>query len=119
VEAVEEFTRAGAIYARLPGTALHIAHIDMQVAAIALAAGRPDQARYLVDRAIPGAEQGQNAAVLASLLAIKAAAMPGSAVEADRARLDSLGWARYGYGQQEDIRSRLGSLLARATQAGS
>jgi hypothetical protein len=119
VEAVEEFTRAGAIYARLPGTALHIAHIDMQVAALALASGRADQARYLVDRALPAAERGQNAAVLASLLAIKAAALPGSAVEADRARLDSLGWARYGYGEQEEIRSRLGSLLDRATQAGS
>lgn len=116
--AVEEFTRAGAIYARLPGTALHVAHIDMQMAAVALAAGRPDQARYLVDRALPAAERGQNAAVLASLLAIRAAALPGSASAADQARLDSLGWARYGYGPEKEIRTRLGSLLARTAMAG-
>ncbi|WP_374375576.1 DUF2927 domain-containing protein, partial [Tabrizicola sp.] len=51
--AFEAFDRAAAIYARLPGGELQIAHIDMQLAAMALAGGLAEEAARLADRAMP------------------------------------------------------------------
>ncbi len=51
--ALDAFDRAAALYARLPGGEVQLAHIDMQLAAMALAGGLAEEAARLADRAMP------------------------------------------------------------------
>ncbi|MFC2969061.1 DUF2927 domain-containing protein [Acidimangrovimonas pyrenivorans] len=114
--AVTAFAEAARIYRRLPNTAVHLAHIDMQMAAFALNAGQPAHALELVDRDIPATRRAENAALLSTLLMIRAAALDalGRPAEARAARLDSLGWARYGFGADLKVRARLAEIAALA-----
>lgn len=121
--AVRAFAEAGRIYRSLPGGAVHAAHADMQLAAIALSAGQPGQAIAFADRAIPVVKSAENAALLATLMMIKAEALEvqGNAAGARALRLDSLGWARYGFGSERQVRARMSeisSLAGRARPAG-
>lgn len=88
---------------------LHAAHAELQLALFALANGDPRTSLALTERAIPPATRDQNAALLANLLMVKAQALEelGRVDEARAARLDSLGWARYGFGAQVEIAARL------------
>jgi hypothetical protein len=103
--ALASFLQARQIFARSPQTRLHEAHVTMQLAAFALAAGQGDIALDLVDGAIPVVERAENAALLASLLFVRAESLVllGRADEARVARVESLGWARYGFGRDEDV----------------
>ena len=96
------------IYERLPDAGIHAAHVDLQLAAMALAGGEPAQAIRLIDRRIPDAEQAENAALLATFLMMKAEAMAqlGRGPAAMALRLDSLGWARYGFGNDDLVQAR-------------
>ncbi len=107
--ALAEFARAAAIYSRLPGADVHLAHIDMQLAGMALAGGQPEQALRLSDRAIPVVRQHENAALLATLMLIKAEALEqlGDTNAAAALRLDSQGWARYGFGPDSVVKARM------------
>lgn len=120
--AVRAFTEARRIYRALPGTEIHQAHIDMQLAAIALASGQSDQAIAFADRAIPVVRGAQNAALLATLLLIKAEALEneGRLAEAKALRLDAAPLARYGFGSDTQTRARtseIASLGARGRRA--
>ena len=121
--AVMALLEARNIYAQLPGTAIQIAHIDMQMAALALSLGQADDVLTLTKRAIPAAREAQNAALLATLLMLRAEAMElnGRKSEAAALRLDSLGWARYGFGTDEEAVMRMAEIasLAPATQTGA
>ncbi len=99
--AVVEFTRAAEIYRRLPGGAIHVAHIDMQLAAIAVANGQPEQALAFADRAHScprraelcpaghrAADQGGSAGAY------------GPRCRGKALRVDSQQWARYGFGRK-------------------
>ncbi|PZQ99440.1 MAG: ATP-dependent transcriptional regulator [Cereibacter sphaeroides] len=110
--AVISLAEASQIYATLPDAEIHRAHIDMQMAAFALSASQPDEAIRLADRAAPVAMRAENAALLASLLMLKAEAlqMQGRVTEAQALRLDSLGWARYGFGADGEVRDRLSEI---------
>ena len=110
--AVAALANAARIYRTLPDAGIHVAHIDMQMAAFALSAGQPADALVLVDRALPAVTRSQNAALLASLLMIKAEAleMTGDPVQAQALRLDSMGWARYGFGTDDEVRTRLAEI---------
>jgi ATP/maltotriose-dependent transcriptional regulator MalT len=112
--AVRAFTRAAEIYRTLPGGQVHGAHVDMQLAAVALANGQPGQAVQFADRAIPVVRQSQNAALLATLMLLKAEALDaqGKVAEARAMRLDSLGWARYGFGPEAQVRARMAEVAA-------
>jgi hypothetical protein len=112
--ALASFLQARQIFARNPQTRLHEAHVAMQLAAFALAAGEGDVALDLVDRAIPVVERAQNAALLSSLLFVRAEALTllGQADAARAARLDSLGWARYGFGRDEDVLLRASEIAS-------
>ena len=112
--AVRAFARASEIYRRLPGGQVHEAYVDMQLAAVALANGQPAQAVQFADRAIPVVRQSQNAALLATLMLLKAEAFEaqGMAAEARALRLDSLGWARYGFGSESQVRARMAEVAA-------
>ncbi len=112
--AVAHFTEAARIYAGLPDARIHVAHIDMQMAAFALATGQAADALRLAERATPAAAGAENAALLATLLMIRAEALDlmGRPAEARAARLDSLGWARYGFGAEATVRRRLAEIGA-------
>ena len=58
--------------------------------------------------------QAENAALLSTLLMIKAEALEvqGRVVEAQAVRRDSLGWARYGFGSDDSVRARLSEIAA-------
>ncbi|MCE2737226.1 MAG: DUF2927 domain-containing protein [Rhodobacter sp.] len=107
--AVGALADAARIYRTLPDAGIHVAHIDVQMAALALSAGQPADALKLVNRAMPAVTRSENAALLASLLMIKAEAleMTGNPVQAQALRLDSLGWARYGFGTEDEVRRHL------------
>jgi hypothetical protein len=117
--AQDAFARAAAIYAALPGGDLHLAHVDMQVAVMALAAGLPNQAAQLADRAIPVVQRHDNAALLATLMMIKAEALDalGNPQAATALRMDSAPYARYGFGPESMVRSRIRDIAAVADRA--
>lgn len=106
--------QARQIYQTQSGTEIHIAHIDMQMAAIALAEGQNDAAITLADRAMPAVRRAQNAALLATLMLIRAEALEsaGRGAEARAQRLDSLGWARYGFGSDDEVRGFMTEIAA-------
>lgn len=112
--AVEEFTRASEIYRRLPGARIHVAHIDMQLAAIAVANGEAETAIAFADRAIPVIRGAENWALLATVQLIKAEALElsGRSAEAEALRMDSQQWARYGFGSDAQVRARTREIAA-------
>ncbi len=117
--ALQAFDRAAALYSRLPGGTVQMAHVDMQLAAMALAGGFADQAARLADRAIPAVRSHQNAALLATLMLIKAEALDrlGDSAGAAALRLDSEPWARYGFGQDSVVKARARDIAAVADRA--
>jgi hypothetical protein len=107
--ALAAFNDSARVYSSAPGMAIHQAHVAVQTAAFALSSGDPDTVLALVDPAIPVAEGAQNAALLATLLMFRAEALDllGRDNEAETARLDSLAWARYGFGTDVKVLERL------------
>ena len=108
------FREAEAIYRANPETAVHAAHMGVQLAAYALSAGHAGDAISIVNAHIPPVMRAENAALLATLMMIKAEALDlaGRASEAQLVRLDSLGWARYGFGSNEQVGARLSEIAA-------
>jgi len=92
-----------------PDTANHRALIQSRLASFALQAAEYDRAERLLDAAIPAARSGQNAALLSSLLMLKArlADARGHRHEAATLRSDSVGWALYGLGTEATIDHQL------------
>ncbi len=113
-QAFRAFSAADAVYRNGPETSIHAAHIAVQMAAFALATGDASQVMALADSAIPIAESHQNAALLATLMMFKAEAleMLGNVNAASQVRLDSLGWARYGFGHEDLVSARLEEIRA-------
>ena len=115
------FLEASAYYTALPGNELQSAHINMQLAANALSSGDSHGAIKIVDAHMPAAIRGENAAVMATLLMIKAQALSlqGRESEARMTTLDSLGWARYGFGSDANVLARLREISALSPAKGS
>jgi hypothetical protein len=109
-------TDAYAIYTTRDDTAYHGAHVALQLSALALLDSNYDEALRLANTAIPIARAAGNAALLASLMMTKAEALTamGRASEARLVRLDSLGWARYGFGTDEQVRARSSEIASLA-----
>ncbi len=112
--------RAGEIYRGLPGATIQYAHVEMQLAALALASRQPAEALALADRALPHAIAAENSALAATLLLIRAEALAaqGQMAAAAAARLDSARWAGYGFGSQAAADRRAAEVAALA-QAGA
>jgi hypothetical protein len=119
--ALEAFDRAAAIYRGLPGGEVQLAHVDMQRAAIALAAGLPDEAARIAERAAPVVKSHGNAALLATLMLIQAEALErtGDGAAAAALRLDSAPYARYGFGPESVVNARVRDIAAVADRAES
>jgi hypothetical protein len=99
-----EFTRAYESFKAQFGIHdIRTAQAGVHLAALAAAAGQYDIAIMLADRHLPDAVAGQNAILIAGFLSIKseALAQTGQIDEARQARLDSLRWARYGFGDED------------------
>ena len=98
---------------------MQLAHVDMQLAVLALAGGLPEEAARLADRAIPVVRSHENAALLASLMLIKAEALDllGNPSAAAALRMDSAPWARYGFGSDSMVRNRMRDIAAVADRA--
>lgn len=113
--ALASFLQAGMIYRAL-GAEAHLAHVDMQLAAFALSAGQFDEAERLARAAEPAAWATENAALLSSLQMVRAEALErmGRTREAEALRRDSLGWARFGFGDGERVGARLAEIAALA-----
>lgn len=107
--ALASFREALRIYNRSSETRLHAAHVSVQLAAFALSAGDGEAVLNLVDSAMPIAGAHENAALLATLMMFRAEAleMLGQPQAATAVRMDSLGWARYGFGSETNVRARL------------
>ena len=108
--------QAAKIYGAHPETRFHAAHVAMQLSALALAEGQDQAAYEIAARAIPAATEAENAALLASLMLTEAEALDamGRSGDARALRLDSLGWARYGFGSDAMVRARAAEIAALA-----
>ena len=107
--ALAAFKEAARFYAASPAMEIHLANVALQQAAFALTTGDAGRVLAIVDPAIPVATSAQNAALLATFLMFRAEALDllGRGPEAETARLDSLGWARYGFGADIRVLERL------------
>jgi hypothetical protein len=112
--ALAALLQAGEIYRALPGGEVHAAHISMHLAAQALAADQNTLVLRLTEEAMPAATRSQNAALLASLMLLRAEALEatGQIAQARALRLDSQGWARYGFGTERAVRGRVDEIAA-------
>ena len=112
--AYAEFRLADQFYARSPDTRLHRSYVATQLAAYALSNDDPQTARRIAASHVPAARESENAALLATLLLLQAEALDleGRAAEAKALRLDSLGWARYGFGADWAVRAKLREIAA-------
>ncbi|WP_367646691.1 DUF2927 domain-containing protein [Ruegeria arenilitoris] len=90
-----------------PGTEVHQAYVTTQTAAYALAQGKGPEVLPELDKAIDVMTRAENASQLATLLLLKSEALnqAGRTAQARSVRLDSLAWARYGFGSETVVRS--------------
>lgn len=107
-------TQAYNLYRRTPGTEIHTAQIAAQLAAHAIYEGDGAQALALLKGQADVARRGENAALLASIQMLRAEALEltGHAPEAGTVRLDSLGWARYGFGPDWAVRAKMNEIAS-------
>lgn len=112
--AFDAFREADQIYRSTPGAALQAAHMGVQLAAYALSSGRAEEAITIINHHIAPVKSAENAALLSTLLMLKAEALEyaGRDTEAQLVRLDSLGWARYGFGSTAQVSARLREIAA-------
>ncbi len=105
----DHFLMADRFYRMTPGTDLHRAYTGSQLAAYAISQGRGDVALEIIARHLATAERHENAALLATLMMLRAEALDltGRVAEAQAVRLDSVGWARYGFGADWAVRAKL------------
>jgi hypothetical protein len=103
------FQQADAYYARTQGTDLHRAYVATQLAAHAIAEGDGARAMLILGPHVAVAMEAENAALLSTLMLLQAEALDllGQFSEARAVRLDSLGWARYGFGPDWAVRAKL------------
>ncbi|HEY9019328.1 DUF2927 domain-containing protein [Seohaeicola sp. SP36] len=113
-EAVAHFQTADRIFAQRPEYALHRAMVASQLAAYMVAQGRGPEAVDMIGLHLPVVISHENAALVATLNMLRAEALElaGRGVEAQAVRLDSLGWARYGFGADGAIRAKLREISA-------
>ena len=99
IEAEPLLRHAHALYSALPDTALQAANVAAQLAGYDLVRDQPQQAIAMLRPAEAEARRHQDAALLAwcEMLEAQALHLDGQEARAESVRLDSLGWARYGF----------------------
>jgi hypothetical protein len=107
--AFQHFRLAERFYSQTPGTELHRAYSASQLAAFAIGEGKGSLALAILSPHLAIAERHENAALLSTLMLLRAEALDleGRVAEAQSVRLDSIGWARYGFGADWAVRAKL------------
>ena len=107
--AQEHYATAQYYLANSPATELHRAYVVTQTAAYAVAMGNGTAALNQIRPMLNVAARSENAALLATLMMLQAEALDltGQPAKAQSVRVDSLGWARYGFGADANVRARL------------
>ena len=97
-----------------PSTQLHRALISTRMAAYDITLGRGRSALSAIEPSISTAARFENAALLSTLMLLKAEALEitGNHDGANSVRLDSLGWARYGFGSDWSVRAKMNEIAA-------
>ena len=98
------FSSAYAQFAGLLGEQdIRTTHVALHLALFALKDGQFEIALDLANKHIPSARKAENAVVLSGLLAIKAETLlaAGDVPNARKARIESLAWARYAFGDSD------------------
>ncbi len=111
----QQFYRSAQQYlSRLPGTQLHGAYIATQMAAYSIARGDGEQALRQIRPMLDVAARAENAALLSTLMLLQVEALnqTGQYDKARDVRLDSLGWARYGFGSDWAVRAKMQEIAA-------
>lgn len=105
----KHFAAADRYYAATPETGLHRAYVASQLAGFAISKGEGQKALAMLGAHMHSAERSENAALLATMMMLRAEALEltGRSSEARIVRLDSLGWARYGFGADWAVRAKL------------
>ncbi|WP_298935983.1 DUF2927 domain-containing protein [uncultured Ruegeria sp.] len=118
-EAQRQFQIALQFLRETPGTEVHRAHVTTQTAAFALAQDQGPSALPQLDQAINVMTRAENASILATLLLLKSEALKqaGKPEQARAVRLDSLGWARYGFGSDLVVQSLLQDATVRPSNS--
>ncbi|MEX0351595.1 MAG: DUF2927 domain-containing protein [Paracoccaceae bacterium] len=114
-ETAQQHYRSALYYlSQTPGTDLQTAYVITQTAAYALANGQPQEARKQIGPQLQVAQRAENAALLSTLMLLDAEALElqGQRDKAEDVRLDSLGWARYGFGSDWAVRARMQEVAA-------
>jgi tetratricopeptide (TPR) repeat protein len=88
---------------------IHTAQAALQMASLSLSAGDLNQALQYIEPSLVAAKTAQNARLLFSLLAMKAAVYEhaGRIAEAKTIRAEAIGWGQYGVYQPSEITARL------------
>ena len=112
--AQRHYASALAYLSRSPDTALHRAYVTTQTAAYAIALGDGETALRQITPMLGVAAQSENAALLSTLMLLQAEALDltGQRAQAEAVRLDSLGWARYGFGSDWAVRAKMQEIAA-------
>lgn len=107
--AQKHYLLADSYYKRTPGTALHRAYVATQLSAYAISKGDGTTALRLIAPHLDTARRSENAALLSTLLLLRSEALEleNRHAEARSVRLDSIGWARYGFGPDWAVRAKL------------
>ncbi len=105
----KQYLIADRYYAQTPGTALHRAYVATQLSAYAISKGEGAEALRLIQPHLTTAHANENAALLSTLLLLRSEALEqeNRHAEAKSVRLDSIGWARYGFGSDWAVRAKL------------
>jgi len=110
----QHYSAAERFYRRTPGTRLHQAYVATQLSAFSISQGKGDEALRIIAPHVETARLNENAALLSTLLLLRAEALDleNRPAEAQAVRLDSLGWARYGFGSDWAVRAKLREISA-------
>ena len=108
-KAREHFAIAARIYGQDPSTRLHAAYAASQLASFYIAEGDGNAALRQIGPHLDTAGRYENAALMSTLMLQRAEALDlaGRTSEARTIRMDSLGWARYGFGPDWAVRAKL------------
>ena len=112
--ALGAFNAAGRAYGQNPNTNIHSAHIALQLAAFTLIARDAEATIAITAPAIAIARQHENAALMSLLMMFQAEALDlqGDTDAGMALRLDSLGWALYGFADRDEVIERLNEIAS-------
>lgn len=105
----EHFQIAARLYGQSQSTRLHSAYAASQLASFYIAEGNGEAALKQIGPHLDTAARYENAALLSTLMLQRAEALDlaGRSSEARTVRMDSLGWARYGFGPDWAVRAKV------------